>query len=259
MMMATRAAAIRPIASERQFFTGMAIAMLVFTFIGFAPTYFLTDLLGAANPRGNAALTPLVHVHAVVSSAWMILLVAQTSLIAGRRTDLHRIAGIFGVLLAVVVIIVGVMTALESARMGRTPPGRSADAFLVYPMASVFLLALFATLGFALRRQAQHHKRLMLLATIAMLVPAGARMTRQLFAGILPVGPVGGMLLSNIFLVALVIHDLRRDGRLHPVTVWGGGFLLASEPLRVILSDTPAWRSFAAMLIGSFQPGYVQP
>jgi hypothetical protein len=237
----------------------MALAMLVFTFVGFAPTYFLSNLFDAANLRGDAALTPLVHVHAVVSSAWIVLFVAQTSLVAAHRTDLHRIAGILGVLLAAAIVIIGIMTALESARTGRTPPGRSPEAFLIFPLASVFFLAVLVALGAAWRRRAQYHKRLMLLATTAMLVPAGARMARHVFAGVLPPGPVGGMILTNVFVIALVGYDLRQNGRLHPVTLWAGGLLLLSEPLRVILSDTPAWRSFAAMLIGSFQPGYVQP
>jgi hypothetical protein len=247
---ATRAAAAAALISERMFFGGMALAMLAFVFVGFAPTYYLQGYFGVVSVRGSAPLTPLVHAHAVVTTAWMLLFAAQAGLIAVRRPDLHRIAGIGGLLLAAAVAAIGAVTAIESARLGRTPPGWSTEGFLVFPLASVALMTLFVGLGALNRHRPQHHKRLMLLAAIAMLVPAGARMARYVFTGVLPPGPVGGMLLSDVFLVALALNDIRRGGRLHPVTLWGGGVLLASQPLRVYLAETTPWRDFAAFLIG---------
>jgi hypothetical protein len=70
---------------DRQFFTGMAIAMLVFVFIGFARSYFLAGVLHS-RPLPNL----LVHVHGALFTAWILLLVTQTSLVAGHRVRLHR-------------------------------------------------------------------------------------------------------------------------------------------------------------------------
>jgi hypothetical protein len=44
---------------------GMAIAGLVTVFIGFAPTYYLKSHYGAP------PLTPLVHLHGLVFTAWI--------------------------------------------------------------------------------------------------------------------------------------------------------------------------------------------
>ncbi|MGH7577880.1 MAG: hypothetical protein ACREM1_22505 [Longimicrobiales bacterium] len=55
---------------------------------------------------------------------------------------------------------------------------------------------------------------------------------------------------ADVFLAALVFYDLATRGRLHPATLWGGGFLLASGPLRVAIGYSRPWQDFARMLMG---------
>src|ERR1041384_6930226 len=75
---------------ERRFFAGMAIASAVAVLVGFYPTYYLKRFYG------TPVLPPLVHVHGILFTVWIVLLITQTSLISGRRTDLHRRLGIGG-------------------------------------------------------------------------------------------------------------------------------------------------------------------
>lgn len=238
--------------SDRIFFPAMGVAMLAFVFAGFAPTYFLLNYLHGTTLNGFAGggtLTPLVHTHALVSSAWMLLFVAQTGLIGARRADLHRKLGIASLAVALGVVVGGTMTAVTASRLGHHPPGWDGRAFLLIPLASVAGFAIFTALGVANRNRAAVHKRLMLLATFSMLIPAGARIAKMMQPSILPPGPIGGMMLADIFLAALVAYDFGTRGRLHPVTLWGGGLFLLSQPLRVMLGETDAWQGFAAMLI----------
>jgi hypothetical protein len=44
------------------------------------------------------------------------------------------------------------------------------------------------------------------------------------------------------------IIDLRR--KLHPATLWGGGFFLATQVARILISLAPAWQGFAKGLTG---------
>lgn len=238
------------IQSERRFFTGMAIAMALLVFIGFAPSYYLYPVIGIDPVRGPAPLTPLVHVHAAVGTAWMLFLIMQTSLIMGRQHERHMRNGVIGLALAVSIVVIGVAVALYSARVGRTPPGWTPTGFLVIPVASVTLFGGFVGAALLWRRRPDYHKRLMLLGTIALLVPAGARLSRDVIPGIFPPGPVGGMIVSDFFLAALVAYDLRSKGRLHPATLWGGGLMLLSQPLRLMIGKTEAWNAFAAWIIG---------
>jgi hypothetical protein len=56
--------------------------------------------------------------------------------------------------------------------------------------------------------------------------------------------------LVDLFLVALAVWDRRSRGRLHPATLWGGAVFLASQPLRIVLSSTPAWLALARWMTG---------
>jgi hypothetical protein len=109
---------------------------------------------------------------------------------------------------------------------------------------------LFGTLvGFALawRRDRQAHKRLMLVGSIALLVAAIARWP---FAVIEAGGPPVVMGLNDLYLVPMVMWDLATSRRVHPATLWGGLALVASQPLRFMLSGTEAWLVFARWLTG---------
>ncbi|MGY4396642.1 hypothetical protein ACVWZA_001822 [Sphingomonas sp. UYAg733] len=99
-----------------------------------------------------------------------------------------------------------------------------------------------------MRKRSAWHKRLMLLGTTTILTTPLARITRFTNIGLLPAH--GGMILTDILLAALAIHDVRSRGKLHPATIWGGGFFLATQVLRVALNVTPAWQAFANGLTG---------
>ena len=72
---------------DRQFYTGMAIAAAVVVFVGFAPTYFLRATIPAdAAARLSSRARGSLH-------AWIALFIAQTSLVAARRTNVHRRLG----------------------------------------------------------------------------------------------------------------------------------------------------------------------
>jgi phosphatidylserine synthase len=105
-------ALVRPIGAryDRQFYTGMAIAAAVVVFVGFAPTYFLRD---------RYQTTPLptyLHAHGFLFTMWIALFVAQTLLVAVRRTNVHRRLGWAVATLAVVMVVVGTSAGIWSMR-----------------------------------------------------------------------------------------------------------------------------------------------
>jgi hypothetical protein len=80
-----------PGAHDRLFYSSMAVVMALTVFAGFAPTYYLRASFGApVTVSGSAVLTPLVHVHAVLFSAWVLLFIAQTTPVATRRVSMAR-------------------------------------------------------------------------------------------------------------------------------------------------------------------------
>lgn len=249
--MATVASHVRPL-SDRRFFSTMAFALAGTAFVGFAPTYYLVELNNGPTPL----LTTRLHVHAALSSAWMILLIVQTQLVAIGRRDIHRMLGIAGAAVAVATVITGIVVALESERRVHTAAnaGTLADpyVFLMFPMMSVGLFGFFVLLAVLKRNRPDTHKRLMILGTISLIGPAIARIVTMAVRGFgfvgLP-GVVGAVLLMNVFIAALALRDLKTLGRLHPATLWGGGFFVLTEPLRFVVAYSEPWQALAQRLM----------
>jgi hypothetical protein len=249
--MVSVAAHVRPL-GDRLFFGAMALALAATAIAGFAPTYYLVGLNDSPTP----ALTPKLHLHAGLSTTWLLMLVVQTQLIASGRRDLHRMLGFAGAAIAAATAITGVMVAIESERRVHTAAnaGTLMDpyVFLMFPTMSIVLFAVFVSLAIFKRNRPDTHKRLMLLGTISLIGPALARLVTMAVQGLgligLP-GVVGAVLLMNVFIAAIAIRDFKTRGGLHPATLWGGGLFVLSEPLRFAVAFSEPWQAFARVLM----------
>jgi hypothetical protein len=250
--MTTLIAARGSLITERRFYIGMSLAVLASVFVGFARTYFLKwwfpELSSLAPPEPF-----FYYVHGACFTAWVLLLLVQPVLVANRRVDLHRRVGWFGAGLAAVVVAVGTLGALIAAsRPGGflgvpVPP----QQFLIYPMTDLALFAVFVVFAIAKRRDTQSHKRFMLLATIGLLDAAIIRWPFfDMTAGIGATPWTRTDIGVDLFLVPMIIWDLASRGRVHRVTLIGGLTIIASQPLRVMVSETHAWLNVAGWAIG---------
>ena len=219
----------------------MSVAFLATAFAGFAPTYYLKGF-SAAPP-----LMPLLHIHALVFTAWLVLLLTQTGLVATRRVGLHMRLGLAGALLAAVMIPLGMMTAIAGVQRGLIRPGSDATRalmFLIFPLGQMVIFGAFTGAGLWYRRRPEFHRRLMLLATVSLMAPAISRL--------LPEGELRSMitlLLSTGFVLVAIIYDWKLRGRPHSIYLWGALILLLSGPLRFGLGHTPAWQWLARFLV----------
>src|SRR5260370_5568926 len=93
---------------ENLCFSGMAVLTLATVFVGFARSYYLAGVFKAPLP------SVVIHIHGAVFSSWVLLLLAQTSLVAAGRVDLHRRLGLLGFGLACLLVIVGLLAATDS-------------------------------------------------------------------------------------------------------------------------------------------------
>ena len=244
---------VRAPRQRESFFVALAIAAAVTVFAGFARTYYLKSLF----PTPSFPL--LFHVHGALFTAWMLLLVVQVSLIASRRPAMHRRVGLVGRFLVVPMLVTGTLVAIAAAR-GHAPissavargdltmvgTGLPPLEAMVIPLTTLLLFSVFACAGLLYRRRPDTHKRLMALATIAMLPPAIGRATITLLGVANPALFFG---ITGLFVVAIVVYDRRSRGRVHPVTCWGGLVLMLSFPSRLALGKTELWMTFAAWLI----------
>ncbi|HEX7956980.1 MAG TPA: hypothetical protein VF508_08565, partial [Pyrinomonadaceae bacterium] len=81
---AARGAAAAGRRRERLFYTGLAAVFVVTVFAGFSRSYYLRPYFE------TKSLGALLHLHGVVFTSWLVLLLAQTLLVASGRTRLHR-------------------------------------------------------------------------------------------------------------------------------------------------------------------------
>jgi hypothetical protein len=170
----------------------------------------------------------------------------QAGLVAARRVDLHRKLGVAGAVLAALVVVVGIATAVDGARRG-VSPGPPPLVFLAIPLGVILVYGALVAAAIANRRRPDWHKRLMLLAAISVLTPAIARLPIDaLQAG----GIVAFMGLTDLFAIACIAWDTARNRRLHPAFLRGGLFLVLSHPAMLALAGSAFWMEIARRLVG---------
>ncbi len=230
---------------DHLFYSTMALAMAAVVFVGFGPSYYwrLVDG-GPTTTVSGGPFTVLVHLHAVAFSSWMLLFVAQTMLAATRRVAVHRRVGVGGAVLAVVMVLSGTMSALGQAARGAAPSGRDPIEFLAVPLADMALFLAYVALAVLMRTRPETHKRLMVLASSAIIAAAFGRIP-----AITSLAPTAAFFASTVFLFAGVSYDLLSRRRVHPVYLWGGMLLVASGPARIALSRTAVWREAMEVLL----------
>ena len=224
---------------DHWFFSGMALLILVTVFIGFSRTYYLAGVFRSPLP------SPIIHFHGAAFSLWVLLLVAQTSLISTGRVDIHRRLGIFGFLLACAMVVLGVLAATNSLVRGVSPPGLDPATFYVIPITDMVIFSTLIFFAFRNRFDSPAHKRFILIATNALLIAAIARWP---FAFV-ERKPLPATFLSYLFLLMLVAYDLWSMRKIHVATIWGGAFMVVVQQLRVPVGKTSAWHAFADWIL----------
>lgn len=225
-------------------YVSLASVMPVMVIVSFWQIYFGPLL------RGDADRPWLYHLHGAVFLGWMALLVTQATLVSRGRTRLHRRVGAFGIAYGALVLALGLAIMFFAASMHMASGAwdrDSAAAFLLLPLGDMVLFAGFFAAAIAYRRRPEIHKRLILLATVALLFAAVAR--------VVPPEPAPIFLL--VWLAPLLVamaHDWRRRRRLHPVYAIGLIVLLVAFT-RVWAMNHEPWlaigRALLALVVGT--------
>lgn len=226
---------------ERGVYTWAAVIALAFVFAGFAPTFYLKGVHGAPE------LSDLKFVHGIVMTAWFTLFLVQARFVATGRISMHRRLGMVGLVVALLVVTLGMTTAIASARAGSSPLGVPPLVFLVMPLGEMVAFAGLFTAAIAMRKRAAYHKRLMLVATLAMLTPAMARLP---FEFVKAGGPPVFFAMTDLVILACVAFDTAKNRRLHPAFAGALVFVIVVQVGRLVLSQTPQWMTFAKWLVG---------
>lgn len=217
---------------DHRFFPAVAWLMLVTVFVGFAPSYYLA---GAS----REPLPMVVHVHAVVFSCWILLLITQTSLAASGRIGVHRRLGIAGFILACLLLIMGVWVATELLASGY--PKHDPTGFYIIPITNIVAFTVLIALSYRARLDSATHKRLIIVASTALMTAPIAR----LHFAVVHFRPSAAERFSYIFIVLLIAYDLWATRRIHRATIWAGAFLVMIQQCAFYFGKTSVWHAFA--------------
>ncbi len=216
---------------DHRFYTGMALAMSAGVAAGFAKTYFAKSFFH------TPAIPFWVHVHGAVFTAWMVFYVLQNLLAMNGRMYTHRNLGIVGLVLAIGVVCFGIAVTVRQVRLGRWFPFPDAYSDLAVSTAQMALFAVFIGTGLWLRRDAETHKRLILMSSQLFFFPAFGRALGGINAVTL--------LLALCFYFAGPVYDRIMRGHVHRAYKWGvAGLILTMPPFSVFASHLPLWRRF---------------
>lgn len=224
-----------------RFFLWTAVAIGATVLAGFWFTYFGPMLSGERAPD-----SPAVHLHGWSFFAWYALLVTQAALVQSRRVALHRTLGGASVALATLMVATG--TLVIGVRMADAM--KTGDPFWSTSGPGVFatlvLFASFYVAAIRMRRRTDWHRRLMIVASVGGMGAATFRLAMVLN------GPDSamwlGLLGSNVFIVAGVVHDALRDRRVHPAWWIGLSSCVALEAGVLLLTPTAPGQALAHAL-----------
>ena len=205
-MEASVAASVNLRASDSRFFLFYTILLLSIVLLGFAPSLYLRVAFD------NPPIPLYLHYHGAILTGWFVVLVAQASLARSGNVALHRKLGYFFAGYGAVVVAGGLMATLNVVSrdigMGVTfdtdmadinPALGSGITFLQFisgvvwaNIASVVTFAVLLCAAVIYRGRPDFHKRFVLVATVSILGPALARISRIEFLGGLLFGTVKG-------------------------------------------------------------------
>jgi len=230
--------------SRSKFYVAMSGTLLLIVLVGFAPTLYLRGLFDVPDIPNSVLL------HGIVLTAWFVGLFIQTALVAGLRVDVHRRLGWALAVIGLAVLAVSLDVTLNFVPLRRAS-GVDIDAVLSifspivwsdYAAILTFAAFLFAAVG--LRRHSELHKRFMLLGSISMMQPPFTRIFRwPLFEGVN--AQAWGLFAIFLLVLALALSDIVSRRRVHPLTLWGGAFLIAARIIGVfVIASSEVGRSY---------------
>ena len=246
------AAAMQPIRvglrSSDRFFAYMATIMLLLVFVAFSRSFYFREYSTVTDRLGLRELVPHLVVHGWVLSAWYVVFCVQSWLGSYRRLDIHRLLGMWGAAIAVAVVLSGGLTTIRMIDRN-LQAGRELSSSVGIVASNFMALVLFSVLvavAIYLRRRGAVHKRLMLLASMAIMSPAfagargGNRVIGAFFGQFLP-QPVGvhlGEVALAFGLAALIAHDVFQYRKVLNATTWGVAATVASVLVAVWIENS---------------------
>lgn len=225
--------------AERVFFAVMVLLVWAAVLIGFWPTYFGAGVFDAPLP------SPILPWHGAVFTLWLVLLLVQSVLVSAGRVKLHRTLGTVFFCLPPLMVVLGVIAALDALHRGVRIGPLDPAVTLAIPLFDIVGFSVVIYAAWSTRRRPDAHKRLVMLATIGLTYAAFGRFPWERM-GISPAA--GGVMGIGALILLMVAYDLISLHRIHRATMWAAPFTFVINAFSVPIGQTAAWHGFVALL-----------
>jgi hypothetical protein len=245
---------------DRWIFVFMSAWFIVIVLAGFVPDALMKIGMVKAGLRPPFPL--VLHLHAVLMGSFLLLLLAQSWLMATGRRALHMQLGIVAFALVPLLVVIGLIlapTMYYQVWGGATfgPPKVRAALAPVLPLVENILLlqisagVLFAVfMTIALRARATRsglHKRMLFLGTA---VPMGAAIDRMTWLpSTMPASPLSTYVYILAAVSPMVVWDVVRNRRVHEAYWLWLALYVPAVAVVTMLWDKPYWHTAARTIM----------
>jgi hypothetical protein len=226
-----------------QFFARSAMLMLALVLASFSFTYF------GPMATGSKRFSIVLHIHGAAYFTWMLLYAWQTRLVATGRVARHRELGLAGIALSSLMVPLGVALAIEAARRRTAAGNPHPFDFTLYNVVDISTFTIMMTAAIAaVTRHPDWHRRFTFGAALCLVGPSLSRWLRVIpeatpWTDLLP------NLSADLFLIALLLHDRRVFGRVHPATWWVIAALVPIHIATPFLTGGDWWRTLGPAIM----------
>jgi len=248
-------------AIDRWIFVFMAAWYIAIVLAGFIPDSMMKIGMVQAGVRPPFPL--VLHMHAVLMGSFLLLLLAQTWLMATGRKALHMQLGIVGMVLGGLLVAVGLVLAptmyYETWNALQTAPAAARGKLqeLLSLKENILLLQgrigivfpLLLVIGLRARgANAGLHKRMMILAP-GIAIEAGIARIPWL-PTTMPVSPLSMDVYLLLAASPMIVWDIVRNRRVHEAYWIAAAIIVPLSVAIELLWDTPWWHSAAKAIMG---------
>lgn len=187
---------------------GLLVLLIAIIAVGFARNFYLRSWLG------TRPLTAIAWAHGYLMTAWVVLFGLQYILIGLGRAYQHRRLGRWSALTAALLVALGIVTIVTAAQRNQAAGSlmQLGVTFVAYDGVSLLLFAVLVGLAIRARRRPALHRRLMLMAMVALLPPAFGRLVEYVATRHIEI-VVLTLMAATVGLV--ILQEVRRHGGIH--------------------------------------------
>ena len=188
----------------------------------------------------------ILYLHAAVFSGWLLFFLLQSALVRTHNVRWHRRIGWFGVALGVLVLVLGVSTAVAMGRFNTLQMhATDAESFLMIPLFDMVCFTSTFALAIYWRKKPEFHRRLMFIATCALTAASFGRFPERLL-------PHEFFYAGVDFLILLgVVRDMIVNHRVHPIYFYVLPAFIIGQTIvmSTVIHNLPYWTRTAHSIL----------